>query len=46
MGVPELFIDFLRPVAVGAAAVLLVIVFLGWRMPRRAKVNARPFARD
>jgi hypothetical protein len=42
MDVQELLIDFLRPVAMGTGAVLVVILLLGLRMPRRAKVDARP----
>ena len=36
------FFDFLRPVAFGTVGVLAGLVLLGWSMPRRAKVNARP----
>jgi len=42
MDVQELFVEFLRPVAVGTGAVLAVIVLVGLRLPRRAKLNARP----
>jgi hypothetical protein len=42
MDVQELLIDFLRPVAMGTGVVLGVILLLGLRMPKRAKVDARP----
>jgi hypothetical protein len=42
MDVQELFVEFLRPIAVGTGAVLAVIVLVGLRMPRRAKLGARP----
>ncbi|MGC2197627.1 MAG: hypothetical protein WA628_23345 [Terriglobales bacterium] len=42
MDVQALLSDFLRPVALGTGAVLAVIVILGLRMPRRAKVSRRP----
>jgi hypothetical protein len=42
MDVQELFFEFLRPVAVGTGAVLVMIAILGLRMPRRSKVGARP----
>jgi hypothetical protein len=42
MDVQELFVEFLRPIALGTGAVLAVIVLVGLRMPRRAKVGARP----
>jgi hypothetical protein len=38
--------DFLRPVALGTGVVLAGLALLGWRMPRRANVNARPLRRD
>lgn len=38
----ELFIDFLRPIAMGTGTVLAVIFLVGLRMPRRAKVDSRP----
>ena len=38
--------DFLRPVALGAGAVLALIVLLGLRMPRRANLGARSFPRN
>jgi hypothetical protein len=45
MNVPELVVDFLRPVALGTGVVLALIVLLGLQMPRRSKVAARPFRR-
>ncbi len=42
MDVQALLSDFLRPVALGTGAVLALLVLLGLRMPRRAKVDARP----
>jgi hypothetical protein len=42
----EMLFDFFRPVALGTGAVLALIVLLGLRMPRRAKVGARPFRRN
>lgn len=42
MDVQELFVEFLRPVAVGTGAVLAVLVLVGLRLPRRAKLGARP----
>jgi hypothetical protein len=42
MDVQELLVEFLRPIALGTGAVLAVIVLVGLRMPRRAKVGARP----
>jgi hypothetical protein len=42
MDVQELFVEFFRPIALGTGAVLAVIVLVGLRMPRRAKLEARP----
>jgi hypothetical protein len=42
MDVHGLWSEFLRPVALGAGAVLALLVVLSLRMPRRAKVGARP----
>jgi hypothetical protein len=41
MGLDRVLIDFLASAAVGAATVLLVIVFVGIRIPRRAAVAVR-----
>lgn len=38
--------DFLRPVAIGTVGVLAGLAVLGWSMPRRAKVSARPRERN
>jgi hypothetical protein len=46
MDLPLAMIDFLRTVAFGTGVVLAGLVLLGWRMPRRAKVNTRLFQRD
>jgi len=42
MDVQELLVEFLRPVVLGTGAVLALIVIVGMRLPRRAKVDARP----
>jgi len=42
MDVQELFVEFLRPIALGTGAVLAVIVLVGLRMPGRTKLEARP----
>jgi hypothetical protein len=42
MDVQDLLSEFLRPVALGAGAVLALLVVVSLRMPRRAKVGARP----
>lgn len=42
MDVQELFVEFLRPVALGTGAVLALIVLVGLRLPSRAKLGARP----
>jgi len=45
MDLREMMFEFLRPVALGASAVLALIVLLGLRIPRRAKTAARPLPR-
>jgi hypothetical protein len=42
MDLQMVFFDFLRPVAFGTVGVLAGLALLGWSMPSRAKVNARP----
>ena len=42
MDVQELLIDFFRPVAMGTGAVLAVILLVGWHLPKRGHVDARP----
>ena len=46
MDVPELLFGFLRPVAMGTGAVLAVILLVGWRLPKRGSVDARPPRQD
>jgi hypothetical protein len=38
--------NFFRPVALGTGVVLALIVLLGLRMPRRAKVATRSLPRE
>jgi len=42
MDVQELLFDFFRPVVMGTGAVLAVILLVGWRLPKRGNVDARP----
>jgi hypothetical protein len=46
MDLQLVMIDFLRTVGFGTGVVLAGLGLLGWRMPRRAKVNTRSFERD
>jgi len=38
----DVLFDFFRPVALGTAAFLAVILLVGWRLPRRGTVMERP----
>jgi hypothetical protein len=42
MDLEMVILDFLRPVAFGTVGVLAGLALLGWSMPRRAKISARP----
>jgi len=42
MDLQMVFFDFWRPVIFGTVGVLAGLALLGWSMPRRAKVSARP----
>ena len=44
MGVDQVLIDFLANIAIGAATVLLALLYVGARIPRRSKVAIRPTA--
>jgi len=41
MGLSQVMIDFLQPVGVGVAAVLLLLAVVGYRLPRRSAMLAR-----
>ena len=41
MGLDHVLVDFLARTATGAASVLLLILFVGLSMPRRATVTVR-----
>ena len=41
MGLHRVFADFFTPAAIGAASVLLIIVFVGLGMPKRSTVTIR-----
>jgi len=41
MGLDQVLIDFLTHAAAGAASVLLVILFVGISIPRRASITIR-----
>ena len=41
MGLDDVLFDFLLRAAIGAASVLLLIAFVGFRLPKRAEVTRR-----
>ena len=42
----EMLSEFFRPVALGTGAALIVILIVGLRLPRRAKIGLRSFRRN